>query len=61
MKSPIIMKFYVYAHKIVIDHQKQFHEDPCTNARTRVVNVVTCDKTCTDLQEILHLSSQDKN
>ena len=25
----------------------KFHEDPCTNARARVVNARTCDKTST--------------
>ena len=37
MKAQIFMKFETYAHKIVIDHHK--------DARARVVNVNTMDKT----------------
>ena len=41
MKAQIFMKFETYAHKIVIDH----HKDPRKDARARVVNVNTMDKT----------------
>ena len=33
------MKFYILAHKIVLDHQKFFVEDPFIIIRTRVVNM----------------------
>ena len=33
------MKFKTLAYKIVLDHQNNFREDPCTNIRTRVVNM----------------------
>ena len=33
--------------KIVIDYQKNFHENPCTITRKIVVNVRTSDKMCT--------------
>ena len=32
------MKFETYVHKIVIDHQPNFHKDPCKAACTRGVN-----------------------
>ena len=37
------MKFETYAHKIVPDHQLNFHKDPCKDARTRGENARTCD------------------
>ena len=38
MKSFTIMKFYTLAHKIVIDHQQNFHEVPCKADHVGVVN-----------------------
>ena len=35
------MKFETYAHKIVPDHQLNFHKDPCEDARARGVNACT--------------------
>ena len=40
-KAPIFMKFETYIHKIVKSYQKIFHEDPCTHARIRGINVRT--------------------
>ena len=28
MEAQIFMKFYTYLHKIVLDHQQNFHKDP---------------------------------
>ena len=39
MKAPIFMKFETYIHKIVKNHQMIFRKDPCTDSRTRGVNV----------------------
>ena len=38
-KAPIFVKFQTYIHKIVKNQQQIFRKDPCTNARTRGVNV----------------------
>ena len=27
-KAPILMKFETWAHKVMIDYQKKFHEEP---------------------------------
>ena len=35
------MKFETYVHKIVLDHQPNFHKDPCKDARARGVNART--------------------
>ena len=32
-----------YVHKIVLEHQPNFHKDPCKDARARVENARTCD------------------
>ena len=37
------MKFETYVHKIVLDHQPNFHKDPCKDARARGENARTCD------------------
>ena len=37
------MKFETYVHKIVLDHQPNFHKDPCKDARARDENMHTCD------------------
>ena len=37
------MKFKTYVHKIVLDHQPNFHKDPCKDARARGENARTCD------------------
>ena len=46
-KAPIFVKFETHAPKVVMDYQNNFHKDPCTNMRTRDVNVRTRDETCT--------------
>ena len=33
-----------YVHKIVLDHQPNFHKDPCKDARARGVNARTRDE-----------------
>ena len=38
-KSPIFMKLQTHIHKIVKNDHKIFRKDPCTNARTRGLNV----------------------
>ena len=35
------MKFETYVYKIVLDHQPNFHKDPCKDARARGVNART--------------------
>ena len=32
------MKFETYVHKIVLDHQPNFHKDPCKDAHARDEN-----------------------
>ena len=39
----IFMKFETYIPKIVLNHQPNFHKDPCKDAQTRGENVRTCD------------------
>ena len=41
--NEIFMKFESYVHKIVLDHQPNFHKDPCKGARTRGKKARTCD------------------
>ena len=36
--AQIFMKFETYVYKIVLDHQPNFHKDPCKDARARGVN-----------------------
>ena len=43
MEARIFMKFETYVHKIVLDHQPNFHRDPCKDARARGENARTCD------------------
>ena len=43
MEAQIFMKFETYVHKIVLDHQPNFHKDPCKDARARGENKRTCD------------------
>ena len=38
------MKFETYVHKIVPDHQPNFHKDPCKDVRARGVNARTRDE-----------------
>ena len=40
------MKFETYVHKIVHDHQPNFHKDLCKDARARGVNARTRDEMC---------------
>ena len=37
------MKFETYVHKIVLNHQPNFHKDPLKDARARGENARTCD------------------
>ena len=43
MEAWILMKFETYVHKIVLDHQLNFHKDPCKDACARGENACTCD------------------
>ena len=43
----IFMKFYMVVNYYLVSLCNKFHEDPCKNARARVINARTCDKTCT--------------
>ena len=40
------MKFNALVNKTFFDHQKNFHEDWCTDMRAQVVNASTRDETC---------------
>ena len=40
-EAQIFMKFETYVYKIVLDHQPNFHKDPCKDARARGVNART--------------------
>ena len=40
------MKFYVVVNYYLVSLSFKFHEDPDSNARARVVNARTRDKTC---------------
>ena len=40
------MKFYMVVKYYLESLSFKFHEDPCTNARTKVINVRTRKKTC---------------
>ena len=44
MEARIFMKFETEVHKIVPDHQSNFHKDPCRDARARGVNTRTRDE-----------------
>ena len=44
MEARIFMKFETYVHKIVLDHQPNFHKDLCKDARARGVNTRTRDE-----------------
>ena len=37
------MKFETYVHKIVLDHQPNFHIDPCKDTHAQGKNARTCD------------------
>ena len=43
MEARIFMKFETYVHKIVLDHQPNFHKDACKDARAQDENAHTCD------------------
>ena len=43
MEARIFMKFETYDHKIVLDHQPNFHKDPCKDEHTRGENARVCD------------------
>ena len=38
MEAQIFMKFETYVYKIVLDHQPNFHKDPCKDAQGQGVN-----------------------
>ena len=40
-EAHIFMKFVTYVYEIVLDHQPNFHKDPCKDARARGVNART--------------------
>ena len=46
MEARIFMKFETYVHKIILDHQLNFHKDPCKDARARGVNARTREEMC---------------
>ena len=43
MEARIFIKFETYVHKIILDHQLNFHKYPCKDARARGENARTCD------------------
>ena len=43
MEAQIFMKFETFVHKIVIDHQPNFHKDPFKDASAQCENACTCD------------------
>ena len=43
MEARIFMKFETYVHKVVLNHQPNFHKDPCKDARARGENARTRD------------------
>ena len=45
-EARIFMKFYVVFKYYLVTLSFEFHGDLCTNARTRVINAHTRDKTC---------------
>ena len=45
-KARIFMKFYVVVYYYLVNLCVKFHDDPCINARARVVNARTLDKSC---------------
>ena len=48
------MKFKTYAHKIVPDHQPNFHKDLCKDARARGINTRTRDEMRAHAHSILY-------
>ena len=44
--AQLYWQFKTSENKTLTDHQKNFHEDRCTDARTRVVNARIRDETC---------------
>ena len=48
--AQIFMKFETYVYKIVLDHQPNFHKDPCKDACARGVNARAFHRECTRLQ-----------
>ena len=40
------MKFYMVVNFYLVNLSFKFHEDLFSNARARVLNAHTCDKTC---------------
>ena len=43
MEALIFLKFDTSVHEIVLDHQPNFHKDPCKDARARGENARTCE------------------
>ena len=46
MEDWIFMKFETYDHKIILDHQLNFHKDPCIDAGAQVVDAHTRKEMC---------------
>ena len=46
MEARIFMKFYMVVNYYLVNLSFKFYEDPSTNARARVVNARTRDKSC---------------
>ena len=44
MEARIFMKFETYVHKIVLDHQPNFHKDSCKDALPRGVHACLLDR-----------------
>ena len=42
-RSLDLYDFETYVHKIVLDHQPNFHKDPCKDARAQGKNACTCN------------------
>ena len=45
-KAGIFMKFYMVVSYYVVSLSFKFYDDPCTNARARVINARNRNKTC---------------
>ena len=40
-EAQIFMKFETYVYKIVLDHQQNFHKDPCKDALAQIIQAHT--------------------
>ena len=62
MKAGIAMKFYVVVNYYLVSLSFKYYEDPCLDARTRVANARTREKSCaraftTQAHAFMHRSS----